>query len=97
VIPTTIEEIQKIVARHFGVRASDLRGKSRRQRVCDPRHVAMYLTRKHLRLSYPKIAEAFGNRDHSSVIHAVRSVVDRTTIEMRLRELVQRIEIEVAI
>ncbi|MFS2316310.1 chromosomal replication initiator protein DnaA [Maricaulis sp. D1M11] len=72
----TVDEIQKAVARHFGVTPQDICSKRRTQSVVRPRHVAMYLSKKLTTRSLPDIGRRFGGRDHSTVIHAVNKVTE---------------------
>jgi hypothetical protein len=69
--PTTA--IVTAVADAFGVTAEELLGRSRRRELIGPRHAAMALCRELTDLSYPAIARAFGGRDHTTVLHAVRA------------------------
>lgn len=71
---TTVDSIQSGVARFFGVKVTDLKGPRRTKQVVVPRQIAMYLARKHTNLSLPEIGRRFGNRDHTTVLHAVRKV-----------------------
>ncbi len=68
------EEIQKLVANYFQIRPSDLRSPSRKRAIVRPRQIAMVLAREYTDLSLPDIGEAFGGRDHTTVINAVRRV-----------------------
>jgi len=69
-----IEDIQRMVARHYNVSRSDLLSSRRTANVVRPRQIAMYLA-KHLTLrSLPEIGRRFGGRDHTTVLHAVRKI-----------------------
>lgn len=70
----TIEDIQKLVADHFNVRISDLKAKSRVQPLVTARQICMYLTKKHCDKSLVEIGRAFGGKDHSTVINALRRI-----------------------
>lgn len=70
----TVEGIQKRVAEHFGVRVSDMCSARRQKVVVRPRHVAMYLAKELTPRSYPEIGRKFGNRDHTTVMNAVRRI-----------------------
>ena len=70
----SIEEIQKLVARYFQIRPSDLRSSSRKRAIVRPRQIAMGLAREYTDMSLPDIGEAFGGRDHTTVINAVRRI-----------------------
>ncbi|ACJ00423.1 chromosomal replication initiator protein DnaA [Rhodospirillum centenum] len=70
----TIEEIQKKVAEHFNIRLSDMSSARRARAVARPRQVAMYLAKQLTQRSLPEIGRKFGDRDHTTVMHAVRKV-----------------------
>jgi chromosomal replication initiator protein len=70
----SIEGIQKRVADHFQIRHSDMTSKRRPNAIAFPRQIAMYLSRQLTRHSLQEIGEAFGGRDHGTVIHAVKTV-----------------------
>jgi chromosomal replication initiator protein len=70
----TIEEIQKQVAMHFNIRVSDMHSARRARSVARPRQVAMYLAKQLTSRSLPEIGRKFGNRDHTTVMHAVRKI-----------------------
>jgi chromosomal replication initiator protein len=69
-----MEEIQKRVAEHFKIRISDMSSARRARAVARPRQVAMYLSKQLTSRSLPEIGRAFGGRDHTTVMHAVRKV-----------------------
>lgn len=69
-----VADIQKAVCSHFRVTGSDLLSKDRHKSVAFARQVAMYLCRQRLKSSFPELGRAFGNRDHTTVISAVRRV-----------------------
>jgi len=70
----TIEEIQKKVAEHYNIRLSDMGSARRARAVARPRQVAMYLAKQLTARSLPEIGRKFGDRDHTTVMHAVRKV-----------------------
>ena len=70
----TIDNIQKTVADYFNMRVGDLYSKKRARVIVRPRQVAMWLCKEVTPHSYPVIGEAFGGRDHTTVIHAVRTI-----------------------
>ena len=69
-----IEEIQRIVARHYNVSRSDLLSSRRTANVVRPRQIAMYLAKTLTLRSLPEIGRRFGGRDHTTVLHAVRKI-----------------------
>ena len=70
----TIENIQKTVADYYKIKVADLFSKKRTRIIARPRQVAMWLCKEVTPHSYPAIGDAFGGRDHTTVIHAVRTV-----------------------
>ncbi|HJT82683.1 MAG TPA: chromosomal replication initiator protein DnaA [Chthoniobacterales bacterium] len=77
----TIEQIQRRVAEHFDVRLADMTSKRRPANIAFPRQVAMYLARELTKASLNEIGDAFGGRDHGTVLHACKLV------KKRMREL----------
>ena len=71
---TTVERIQNVVCNHFHVAPGDMLSKVRHRSVSRARHIAMFLCRQRLKCSYPEIGRAFANRDHTTVMSAVRKV-----------------------
>ncbi len=71
---TSIEDIQRAACHHFALRSTDLVSKDRHKSVAFARHVAMYICKQRLRSSLPEIGRAFGGRDHTTVLSAVRKV-----------------------
>jgi len=69
-----VTDIQRAVCSHFRVTSADLLSKDRHKSVAFARQVAMYLCRQRLRSSFPELGRAFGNRDHTTVMSAVRRV-----------------------
>ncbi len=72
----TIEEIQKRVAEHWSIRLTDMSSARRARAVARPRQVAMYLAKQLTSRSLPEIGRKFGNRDHTTVMHAVSRVTE---------------------
>lgn len=70
----TVENIQKTVADYFKIKVADLYSKKRTRQIARPRQVAMWLAKNLTSQSYPSIGEAFGGRDHTTVLHAVRTI-----------------------
>jgi chromosomal replication initiator protein len=88
----TIEVIQKKVAEHFDIRVADMTSKRRPENIAFPRQVAMYLARNLTESSLNMIGEAFGGRDHGTVLHACKLVKDRMSVDSHVREAVKHIE-----
>jgi chromosomal replication initiator protein len=72
----SIENIQKTVADYYKIKVSEMYSKKRSRTVARPRQIAMALAKELTQLSLPDIGEAFGGRDHTTVLHACRKVVD---------------------
>ncbi len=72
----TIEEIQRKVAEHWNIRLSDMSSARRARAVARPRQVAMYLAKQLTSRSLPEIGRKFGNRDHTTVMHAVGRIAE---------------------
>ena len=70
----SVEGIQKTVAEYFKIKISDMHSKRRSRNVARPRQVAMALAKDLTQMSLPEIGEAFGNRDHTTVLHACRTI-----------------------
>ncbi len=72
----SIEEIQKKVAEHYNIRLTDMASPRRARAVARPRQVAMYLAKQLTQRSLPEIGRRFGNRDHTTVMHAVSRIAE---------------------
>jgi chromosomal replication initiator protein len=82
----TIENIQKTVADYYKVRMADLLSKRRSRSVARPRQVAMALAKELTSHSLPEIGDAFGGRDHTTVLHACKRIKDLRDTEQRMKE-----------
>ena len=85
----TIDQIQRRVAEHFDVRLADMTSKRRPANIAFPRQIAMYLARELTKASLNEIGEAFGGRDHGTVLHAHRLVKDRMGGDDKTRQVVR--------
>jgi chromosomal replication initiator protein len=90
--PVTPELVKKIVCKHFNIKQADLESSKRSRDLAFPRQIAMYICRDLTDLSLPKIGEAFGNRDHTTVLHACEKISGELKINESLREVVKEIE-----
>ncbi|WP_343527712.1 chromosomal replication initiator protein DnaA [Sphingomonas sp.] len=92
----TIDEIQKLVSRHFELKPLDLVSARRARAIARPRQIAMYLAKRLTTRSLPEIGRKFGGRDHSTVIYAVRKIEElRDTdrdIDNAVRVLMKELE-----
>jgi chromosomal replication initiator protein len=88
----SIDSIQKKVAEHFDIRLADMTSKRRPENIAFPRQIAMYLSRQMTESSLNTIGEAFGGRDHGTVLHACRLVKDRMQVDSHVRQVVSYLE-----
>jgi chromosomal replication initiator protein len=88
----TIDIIQKRVAEHYDIRLVDMTSKRRPENIAFPRQVAMYLARQLTESSLSTIGDAFGGRDHGTVLHACRAVKDRMETDGQVRQTVGYLE-----
>jgi chromosomal replication initiator protein len=82
----TVENIQKTVAEYYKIRVADLLSKRRSRSIARPRQVAMALAKELTSHSLPEIGDAFGGRDHTTVMHACKRVRELRESERRLSE-----------
>lgn len=82
----TIENIQKTVAEYFKIRVADLLSKRRSRSITRPRQVAMALSKELTSHSLPEIGDAFGGRDHTTVLHACRVIKELRESQTRMNE-----------
>lgn len=92
----TVDEIQKACAAHYRIDPAEMRSKRRARAVARPRQVAMYLAKKMTPRSLPEIGRIFGGRDHSTVIHAVRTIEElrqsNAEMDADIRKLQRQLE-----
>jgi chromosomal replication initiator protein len=88
----TIEEVQKVVVEHFAIRLADMSSSRRSRAVARPRQVAMYLAKMLTPRSLPEIGKKFGNRDHTTVMHAVRQIEKLTAEDRGLADDVEQLK-----
>jgi chromosomal replication initiator protein len=72
----TVRAIQAVVAKHFDIRLQEMTSARRSREVARPRQIAMYLCRQFTPRSLPEIGRLFGNRDHTTVMHGIRKVLE---------------------
>ena len=89
---SSVEDIQRLVCHHFKLRSTDLLSKDRHKSIAFARHVAMYLCKQRLKCSFPELGRAFGNRDHTTVMSAVRKVEGLRTADPEVRAHLEAIE-----
>lgn len=89
----SLETIQKTVADYYKLKVADMFSKKRSRAIARPRQIAMVLAKELTQLSYPDIGDAFGGRDHSTVIHAVKTINDLKATDSNLaRDLILLIQ-----
>lgn len=91
----TIEEIKKKVAENYGLKVSDLESPNRSRSIVRPRQIAMYLARLLTPRSYPEIGRRFGNRDHTTVMHAVETIQRLTGVDSSFGEEVEQLRLSI--
>ena len=84
--PITIDNIQKLVAEYFKIRVADLLSSRRNRSITRPRQMAMALAKSLTRHSLPEIGNAFGGRDHTTVLHACRKIESLRNEDRRIDE-----------
>ena len=82
----TIDEIQKKVVEHYNIKLSDMHSPRRSRSVARPRQVAMYLAKSITTRSLPEIGRKFGGRDHTTVIHAIKTIEEIMVNDPNLAE-----------
>jgi chromosomal replication initiator protein len=88
----TIEQIQRRVAEHYDVRLADMTSKRRPANIAFPRQIAMYLARELTKASLNEIGDAFGGRDHGTVLHACKLVKRRMQEQDNIRQTISFID-----
>lgn len=86
------DAIAEAVSRHFNVKVSDIKGKERSRRVALPRQITMYLIRKYCEKSYPDIGIWLGGKDHSTILHGVRTITSDIDRDPDIRRHVEEIQ-----
>jgi chromosomal replication initiator protein len=89
---TSVEDIQRVVCHYFKLRSTDLLSKDRHKSIAFARHVAMYLCKQRLKCSFPELGRAFGNRDHTTVMSAVRKIEGMRESDAEVRADLEAIE-----
>jgi chromosomal replication initiator protein len=92
----SVEDVQRLVCHHFHIRSTDLTSKDRHKTVAFARHVAMYLCKQRLKCSFPELGRAFGGRDHTTVMSAVRKIEAQREIDPQVRAHIEALERKLA-
>lgn len=88
----SIESINKSVCQYFKITMAELNSKSRERKYSEPRQIAMWLSRKYTKKTLPEIAAAFGGKDHSTVIHAIKKIEKELNTSPTLKKYVEDIQ-----
>jgi chromosomal replication initiator protein len=86
------EFIQEVVAKYFNIDKSDLISAKKSNDIAYPRQIAMYLCRSEAKLSYPKIGQDFGNRDHSTVMYACEKIEKEVKENSKTKLIVESVK-----
>ncbi len=87
----TIETIQKTVVQFYGMSLVDLRAKRRNRNIVLPRQVAIYLSRELTNMSLPEIGNAFGGRDHTTVLHSWKKINNEIKVNTSIRDAIEKL------
>lgn len=87
----SVDNIIQTTSRYYQISVDAIIGKKRTKEIVNARQIAMYLTRELTDLSFPKIGEAFGNRNHTTVIHGYEKITDELQTDRQLRQDLQAI------
>ena len=88
----SVEFIQKTVADFFKIKVADMYAKRRHAHIVLPRQIAMYLAKELTQKSLPEIGEAFGGRDHTTVLHAMRKIAEQRQHDADLNHQIHVLE-----
>ncbi|MDR0653811.1 MAG: chromosomal replication initiator protein DnaA [Synergistaceae bacterium] len=88
----SVDSIQHFVAEHFGITVEELLSPNRTAELALARQIAMYLSRKNLRLTVDQIAKAFNKKDHTTVLYAVRRVEEMKKTDLRVKAIVENVQ-----
>lgn len=89
----SIEAINKCVCQYFKISATELNSKSRARKYSEPRQIAMYLSKRYTKKTLQEIAQAFGGKDHSTVIHAIKKIESGIHTNVTLKKHVEDIQV----
>ena len=89
---SNVNNIQRVVAEHFGITVEDLKGKKRSNKIAFPRQLAMYICRMETSETFPKIGLEFGGRDHSTVIFACDKIEKEIKSDENLQNIIKVIK-----
>lgn len=92
-----VDSIKNVVSQYYGISIKDLEGKKRTRDIAVPRQIAIYITRELTDMSFPSIAEAFGKKDHSTMMHAHKKIgneiLTNESVKFVVDEIMKKIKI----
>lgn len=88
----TVEMIQKVVCEYFNLKPEELKAKTRRREIVQPRQIIMYFAKKYTKASLQVIGAMCGGKDHSTVLHACRNIEDLKDTDRQIRTYIQDID-----
>ena len=88
----SIDVVQKVVSTYFNMKISDLKMKRKNKGFVVPRQIAMYLCRKLTNASLLEIGDKFGGKDHSTVLHSIKKVEEKMSMEPSFKELIDKLQ-----
>ena len=92
----SMDTVQRVVAEHYNISLSDIKGKKRNSKYTFPRQIAIYIGRTLLDYSYPELGEEFGGRDHTTMMHSFEKISDMlktdASLELTINMLVRQIK-----
>jgi chromosomal replication initiator protein len=91
-----IEDILRVVSRHYGISRGDILSERRHRSVVWPRQIGMYLAKQLTSRSLPEIGRRFGGRDHTTVLHAIRKIDGVISADARLKDEVEELKRQLA-
>ena len=91
-----IEDILKVISRHYGISRGDILSQRRHRSVVWPRQIGMYLAKQLTSRSLPEIGRRFGNRDHTTVLHAIRKIDNEIAGNPRLKDEIEELKKQLA-
>ena len=90
-----VQQVQQIVAKNYNITIDDLKSKRRVAAIAFPRQIAMYICRKKLNESYPKIGIEFGGKDHTTVMHSVEKIEKMIKKQPELQQEIDKIVVRI--
>ncbi len=94
--PIDVETIKEVVCKHYNISISEMDSRKRTKNIAFARQVAMYITRQLIGLSLPQVGNEFGGRDHTTVLHAEKKVIEEmkkhTSLKIKINNIIKEIE-----